>query len=136
MRDLPGSPAAFERAAGLAGPDATVQAARELARGTHARTRLIRTANPELEVVVREFPAGDESARREALVLAALDACEAACGAALPGRLWSDLRAVARSRKTVETWVPNYRDLGRGDLTARQLRDRHAPWTAHLLAGL
>jgi aminoglycoside phosphotransferase (APT) family kinase protein len=73
MRDLPGSPAAFGQAAGLAGPDATVQAVRELAGGTHARTWLVRTANPELEVVIREFPAGDGSARREARVLAALD---------------------------------------------------------------
>jgi hypothetical protein len=56
MRDLPRSPAAVERAAALAGPDATVQAVRALAGGTHARTWLIRTANPELEVVVREFP--------------------------------------------------------------------------------
>ena len=293
MRDLPGSPAAFERAAGLAGPAATVQAVRELAGGTYARTWLVRTANPELEVVIREFPAGDGSARREALVLAALDgldglaprllasdpgggdcggswvvisrlpgtvditpgrpsawagqlgtalarihatslhrlaglprvldrpsgsfadlsgpaagpvaasrelaasapamlthddfwsgnvvwrggvltgvvdwsggavgpagfdvgwcrldlyllydeavagtfldAYEAARGAALPGRLLSDLWAVARSDKIVETWVPNYRDLGRGDLTARQLRDRHTAWTQHLLTSL
>ena len=293
MRDLPGSPAAFERAAGLAGPAATVQAVRELAGGTHARTWLVRTANPELEVVIREFPAGDGSARREARVLAALDrldglaprllasdpgsgdcggswvvisrlpgtaditpgqpsawagqlgtalarihatsphrlaglervldrpsesfaglsgpaagrlaasrellasapavlthddfwsgnvvwaggvltgvvdwsggavgpagfdvgwcrldlyllydehiagifldAYEAARGAALPGRLLSDLWAAARSEKIVETWVPNYRDLGRGDLTARQLRDRHTAWTEHLLSSL
>jgi len=291
MRDLPGPPAAFERAAGLAGPDATVQAVRELAGGTHARTWLVRTANPELEVVIREFPAGDESARREALVLTALDgldglaprllggdpgrgdgggswvvisrlpgaaditpgqpsawagqlgtalarihatslhrlaglqrvldppsgsfadlsgpaagpvaaskellagapavlthydfwsgnvvwadgvlsgvvdwtggavgpagfdagwcrldlyllyderiadifldAYEAARGTALPGRLLSDLWAVARSEKIVETWVPNYSDLGRGDLTARRLRDRHTAWTKHLLS--
>jgi aminoglycoside phosphotransferase (APT) family kinase protein len=291
MRDLPGPPAALGRAAGLAGPDATVQAVRELAGGTHARTWLVRTANPELEVVIREFPAGDGSASGEARVLAALDgldglaprllACdpgrgdgggswvmisrlpgsaditpgqpsswagqlgaalarihatsprrltglprvlgrpsgssadlsgpaagpvvasrellagaptvlthhdywsgnvvwadgvltgvvdwsggavgpagydvgwcrldlyllyderiagifldayEAACGAALPGRLLSDLWAVARSEKTVETWVPNYRDLGRGDLTARRLRDRHTAWTEHLLS--
>jgi Phosphotransferase enzyme family len=65
-----------------------------------------------------------------------LDAYEAARGAALPGRLQSDLWAVARSHKTVETWVPNYRDLGRGDLTARRLRDRHTAWTEHLLSSL
>ena len=34
----------------------------------------------------------------------------------------------------VETWVPNYRDLGRTDLTATELRNRHASWTEHLLA--
>jgi aminoglycoside phosphotransferase (APT) family kinase protein len=291
MCDLPRSPAAVEQAAGLAGPDATVRAVRELAGGTHARTWLVRTANPELEVVIREFPPGDESAGREARVLAALDGLddlaprllasgpgggtsggswvvisrlpgtaditparpsawagqlgtalarihatplhrlasldhaldrpggsladfsgpaagpvaasrerlarapavlthydfwsgnvvwrggvltgvvdwsggalgpagfdvgwcrldlyllydeavadifldsyEAACGAALPDRLLWDLCAIARSHRTVETWVPNYRDLGRGDLTAQRLRSRHTAWTEHLLA--
>jgi hypothetical protein len=73
MRDLPRSAAAVERAAGLAGRDAMVQAVRVLARGTHAATFLIKTANPELEVILREFPPGDDTAGREALVLAALD---------------------------------------------------------------
>ena len=63
-----------------------------------------------------------------------LDAYEAARGAAPPGRLLSDLWAVARSEQIVETWVPNYSDLGRGDLTARRLRDRHTAWTKHLLS--
>lgn len=45
--------------------------------------------------------------------------------------LW-DLWAVARSGH-VETWVPNYRDLGRPDLTARVLRRRHAQWTERSL---
>jgi len=143
MRDLPGYPAAFERAAGLAGPDATVQAVRELAGGTHARTWLVRTANPELEVVIREFPAGWRGGVLTGVVdwsggavgpagfdvgwcrldlyllyderIAGIfpDTYEAARGAALPGRLLSDLWAVARSEQTVETWVPDYRDLGR-----------------------
>jgi hypothetical protein len=34
----------------------------------------------------------------------------------------------------VETWVPNYRDLGRTDLTAAQLRSRHTEWANYLLA--
>jgi aminoglycoside phosphotransferase (APT) family kinase protein len=41
--------------------------------------------------------------------------------------LW-DLWALARSDH-VETWVPNYGDLGRRDLTARVLRRRHGEWT-------
>jgi aminoglycoside phosphotransferase (APT) family kinase protein len=32
------------------------------------------------------------------------------------------------------TWVPNYHDLGRTDLTATELRNRHTSWTEHLLA--
>ena len=291
MCDLPRSPAAVEQAARLAGPDATVRAVRALAGGTHARTWLVQTADPELEVVIREFPPGDESAGHEARVLATLDgldglaprllasgpgggtsggswvvisrlpgtaditpgqpsawarqlgtalarihatplhrlasldraldrpgesladlggpaagpvaasrellasapavlthydfwsgnvvwrggvltgvvdwsggalgpagidvgwcrldlyllyddaiagifldAYETASGAALPHRLLWDLCAIARSQQTVETWVPNYRDLGRGDLTARRLRSRHTAWTEHLLS--
>jgi aminoglycoside phosphotransferase (APT) family kinase protein len=287
---MPGSPAAVERAARLAGPDATVQAMQVLAGGTHARTWLIRTANPELEVVLREFPPGDQTARYEARVLAALggldglaprvlasglgvrasegswvvisrlpgtaditpvqpsawagqlgaalarihatslhrltgfesvldrsggsfadisgpaaspvaasreflasapavlthydfwsgnvlwqdgvltgvvdwsggalgpagfdvgwcrldlyllyderiadvflDSYEAASGSAIPDRLRWDLWAIARSHENVETWVPNYRDLGRADLTAEELRNRHTAWTEHLL---
>ena len=73
MCDLPRSPAAVEQAARLAGPDATVRAVRALAGGTHARTWLVQTADPELEFVIREFPPGDESAGHEARVLATLD---------------------------------------------------------------
>ena len=42
--------------------------------------------------------------------------------------LW-DLWAVARSDRIVDTWTPNYLDLGRSDLTARTLRRRHREWT-------
>jgi aminoglycoside phosphotransferase (APT) family kinase protein len=293
MRDLPGSGAAVQRATELAGPDAEVTAVRALAGGTHARTWLIQLAHPELEVVLREFPAGDDTARHEAVVLTDLDGLDGlaprllASGAGqpppvgswvlisrLPGRaditpdqpaawagqlgralarihatplrgltgfqrvldrtegsraalrgsaasvvaarwdslagppgvlthydFWSgnvvwrgdvltgvvdwsgaaigprsydvgwcrldlyllydeliadtfldayeaasesapvdrllcDLWAVARSHHTVETWVPNYRDLGRADLTASQLRRRHTAWTQHLLGQL
>jgi aminoglycoside phosphotransferase (APT) family kinase protein len=290
MRDLPGSGAAVQRALELAGPGATVTAVCALAGGTHARTWLIQLAHPELEVVLREFPAGDDTARQEAAVLTGLDGLDGlaprllASGAdqtsavgswalisRLPGRaditpdqpaawaeqlgralarihatplgaltgfqrvldrpegslaglrgpgasvvaarwelladapgvlthydFWSgnvvwtaglltgvvdwpgaaigprsydvgwcrldlyllygepladqfldsyeaasgsgpldrllcDLWALARSQRTVETWVPNYRDLGRPDLTASQLRSRHTAWTEQLL---
>jgi aminoglycoside phosphotransferase (APT) family kinase protein len=63
-----------------------------------------------------------------------LDSYQAASESALPDRPLWDLWAVARSDQIVETWVPNYRDLGRGDLTARKLRDRHTAWTERLLA--
>lgn len=47
--------------------------------------------------------------------------------------LW-DLWTLARSHGSVETWVPNYRDLGRHDLTAAELRRRHTAWTRELLS--
>jgi hypothetical protein len=31
------------------------------------------------------------------------------------------------------SWVPNYRDLGRTDLTAAELRRRHTVWTHQLV---
>jgi aminoglycoside phosphotransferase (APT) family kinase protein len=73
MPDMPSSAEAVQRAVRLAGPDAMVRAVRALPGGTHARTFLIQTANPELEVILREFPPGDEAARHETQVLAALD---------------------------------------------------------------
>jgi Ser/Thr protein kinase RdoA (MazF antagonist) len=48
--------------------------------------------------------------------------------------LW-DLWAVARSHSTVEDWVGNYRDLGRADLTAAELRRRHEAWTGYVMGG-
>jgi aminoglycoside phosphotransferase (APT) family kinase protein len=291
MGDLPWPATAIGRAAELAGPAASVAAVRVLAGGTHARTCLIRTANPQLEMVVRQFPPGDDAASREAEVLAALggldglaprllasapddgspegswvlisrlpgtaditparpsaaaaqlgrvlarihatsphrcaglhgvldrpggsaaamsgpaagavaarwdllagapgvlthhdfwsgnvvwdegiltgvvdwtgagtgprgfdvgwcrldlyllhgehaagtflDSYQAASGSGLASRLLADLWAVARSHDQVETWVPNYRDLGRADLTASELRRRHTAWTEQLLA--
>ncbi len=58
---------------------------------------------------------------------------QAASGSALLDPLVWDLWAAARSHEMVETWVPNYRDLGRSDLTAGELRKRHTAWTNHLL---
>lgn len=73
MRDLPRSSAAIDRAAALAGPDATVRGMLALAGGTHARTYLIQTADPEREFVLRQFAPGEDAARREMRVLAALE---------------------------------------------------------------
>ena len=292
MVDLPPSSAAAERAAGLAGPDAAVLEIRALAGGTHARTYLIRTANPEHEFILREFPPGDDAPSNESRVLSVLGglgglaprllasgAGDGPCRGAwtlisrLPGTaditpglpaawagqlggtlarihaipvqrlgefqkvserpggslaaingpaagpvraswealasapavlthydfwsgntLWEggiltgvvdwsggalgprgfdvgwcrldlyllygehiaasfldsyesassalrdllywDLWAVARSHETVESWVPNYRELGRVNLTAPELRKRHTAWTQHLIRAL
>ena len=62
-----------------------------------------------------------------------LAAYRAAATTALPDAALHDLWAVARSHDGVEGWVPNYGDLGRGDLTAAQLRRRHAAWTRRLV---
>jgi aminoglycoside phosphotransferase (APT) family kinase protein len=69
----PVSSAALEQAARLAGPHAQIKAVQALLGGTHAQTSLIRTAHPELQVVLREFPPGDDAASHETRVLRALD---------------------------------------------------------------
>ena len=287
MSHRPLPPAAVDRAAALAGPNASVRATLALAGGTHARTCLIQTANPEREFVLREFPRGDRAVGDEMRVLGALDGLgglaprllaadpggpaeepwilisrlpgladiapadpagfasqlgealarihatdsdrlagfprvsdrpgesradlhgpaaglvsarwesltteptvlthydfwsgntvwqdgtltgvvdwsgaalgprgfdlgwcrldlyllfgrhiadrflesyRAATGVACPDPLLADLWAAARSHTSVESWVPNYRDLGRSDLTARVLLERHSAWTRH-----
>jgi Phosphotransferase enzyme family len=120
MRDLPRSSAAIEQAAALAGPNAAVRGMLALAGGTHARTYLIQTADPEREFILRQFAPGDDAARREMRVLAALDGL-----GGLTPRLLAGHRDGPR--------VPNYHDLGRADLTARVLRKRHTEWTRQLL---
>lgn len=58
-----------------------------------------------------------------------LDAYESAAKRPVANvELW-DLFTLCRADQTVETWVPNYRDLGRADLTADVLRARHTSWT-------
>lgn len=69
----------------------------------------------------------------EGIADAFLESYRAASTAASPDPLLCDLWAAARSHQIVESWVPNYRDLGRADLTARVLRRRHTTWTQHLI---
>jgi aminoglycoside phosphotransferase (APT) family kinase protein len=58
---------------------------------------------------------------------------EAAFGEVLTDPAMWDLWAVARSDHAVDTWVRNYGDLGRVDLTAAALRNRHREWTYNSL---
>ncbi|WP_127508903.1 hypothetical protein [Actinoplanes solisilvae] len=61
-------------------------------------------------------------------------AYEQAAAAAVPTVALWDLFALEHSYRTVETWLPNYHDLGRTDLTTADLRDRHTRWTQECLA--
>jgi aminoglycoside phosphotransferase (APT) family kinase protein len=110
MWDVPAG--ALEQAARLAGPGATVRGVRALAGGTGARTSLIQTANPQLEVVLREFPPGDDAAGREARALRALDGL----GGLAPRLLASDVADRAASG----SWLLISRLPGSADITPRQ----------------
>ncbi|GAA2741805.1 phosphotransferase family protein [Kitasatospora cinereorecta] len=46
--------------------------------------------------------------------------------------LW-DVFALTNAYHRVESWLPNYHELGRADLTAVELRRRHTSWTAATL---
>lgn len=63
-----------------------------------------------------------------------LAAYEETAGQAVPAMALWDLFALTNSHHSVETWLPNYHDLGRTDLTAAELRRRHAAWTDDRLA--
>jgi aminoglycoside phosphotransferase (APT) family kinase protein len=62
-----------------------------------------------------------------------LDAYEGATGRPLADLPLWDGWALARSHRGVTSWVPNYAPLGRADLNERELRRRHAQWTARRL---
>ncbi|MFI0940618.1 phosphotransferase family protein [Streptomyces sp. NPDC021020] len=63
-----------------------------------------------------------------------LTAYERASGETVPDMPLWDLFALANSHASVETWLPNYHDLARTDLTSADLRDRHTAWTHSCLA--
>lgn len=58
-----------------------------------------------------------------------LTAYEQAAGEPVPEMALWDLFALTNSHHTVESWLPNYHDLGRTDLTTTNLRERHTTWT-------
>jgi aminoglycoside phosphotransferase (APT) family kinase protein len=71
--ELSPSPGALEEVQRLAGASAVIRSVVRLEGGQHADTWKVDTANPELTVVVRQFPAGDSAGAREQQVLHALD---------------------------------------------------------------
>lgn len=114
------SPATLARVAQVAGPRATVENVRPLAGGMHASTHLIRTGNPRREMVLRQFPAGDDAAERETRVLTALDGLDGLVPRLLASDVdgtWAGCPSVLISR------LP-----GRAHITPRDPRD----WAARL----
>ena len=63
---------AIVRAAQVAGPVAAVVEVRRLLGGTHANTHLVRTTAPGMELVIRDYCAGDVASERERWVLSCL----------------------------------------------------------------
>lgn len=63
-----------------------------------------------------------------------LTAYERAAAEPVPELALWDLFALTNSHRAVESWLPNYHDLGRTDLSTSELRARHTAWTEHSLA--
>jgi aminoglycoside phosphotransferase (APT) family kinase protein len=104
---------ALARAAAVAGPSAVVESVRRLEGGIHAETHLIRLSNPELDVVLREFPVGDAAADDEARVLRELHGLDGLDG--LIPRLLASEGDPAEARP----WVLISRVHGNTDITPR-----------------
>jgi aminoglycoside phosphotransferase (APT) family kinase protein len=135
--DVSPSLGALEKAAEIAGPLATVDTVRPLPGGTHARTYLIQTENPALDMVLREFPVGDEAGSREVRVLRALHGLDGLAPRLLASDLdggWSTHPSVLISR------LAGHADITPNDSTewatqlGRALARVHATPTNHLAA--
>jgi aminoglycoside phosphotransferase (APT) family kinase protein len=105
------APSALARAVEVAGPFAVVESVRRLNGGTHADTHLVRLSNPDLEVVLREFPIGDSAAGNEADVLRALNGLDGLT----PRLLDSEVDAA----QFVRPWVLISRLPGHAEITPR-----------------
>jgi aminoglycoside phosphotransferase (APT) family kinase protein len=121
------APSALARAVAAAGPSAVVVSVQELLGGTHADTHLLRLSNPDLDVVLREFPIGDADAENEVHVLQALDGLDGL----VPRVLDSEVDAT----RTTRPWVLISRLPGRAEITAQEPEAR-ARQLGHVLARL
>jgi aminoglycoside phosphotransferase (APT) family kinase protein len=78
-----------------------------------------------LDLVLLHGPATAEAFTR---------AYEEEAGGPVPDLALWDVFSLTSSYRSVETWLPNYHDLGRTDLTVDDLRERHTSWTRNRLA--
>ena len=114
------SAGALEEVRRLAGSSAVILNVARLDGGQHADTWRVDTGNPAFRAVVRQFPIADSAARREQLVLRALDGlggmAPVALGADLSGR-WSE------HPTTLISWLDGEADITPSDpqMWAREL---------------
>jgi aminoglycoside phosphotransferase (APT) family kinase protein len=96
----------------LAGPSATIERVLSLRGGQHAATWRVDTASPVRTMVVRQFPAGDPAAAREAQSLQMLDRLGGLAPALLASDLtgrWSDCPT------TLISWLDGEADITPSD---------------------
>jgi hypothetical protein len=96
----------------LAGPSAAIERLLSLKGGQHAATWRVDTASPARTMVVRQFPAGDSAAAREAQVLQMLDRL----GGLAPALLASDLTGRwSECPTTIISWLEGEADITPSD---------------------
>jgi aminoglycoside phosphotransferase (APT) family kinase protein len=119
--------AALEEVRRLAGASASIESVSRLEGGQHADTWKVQTTNPELAVVVRQFPPGDAAGAREQEVLRVLEGL----GGLAPVLLGSDLDGRwSRSPTLLVSWLD-----GQADITPSE-PERWAAQLAHALAAV
>jgi Ser/Thr protein kinase RdoA (MazF antagonist) len=106
------SAGALEEVRRLAGSSAAIRSVTRLEGGQHADTWRIDTANPELTVVVRQFPARDPAGAHEQRVLRTLDGL----GGLAPVLLGSDLDGRwSEYPTTLISWLDGQADITPSD---------------------
>lgn len=103
---------ALEEVRRLAGSSAAIRSVTRLEGGQHADTWRVDTANPELTVVVRRFPAGDPAGVHEQRVLRTLDGLGGLAPVLLgsdPDGRWSEYPT------TLISWLDGHADITPSD---------------------
>src|SRR4051812_44128409 len=102
------SAGALEEVRRLAGSSAAIRSVVRLAGGQHADTWRVDTVNPDLTVVVRQFPPGDSAAAREQQALRRLDGL----GGLAPEPLGGDLDGRwSQSPTSLISWLDGQADI-------------------------
>ena len=130
--ELSPSAGALEEVLRLAGSSAAIQSVIRLEGGQHADTWRVDTANPELTVVVRQFPVADSAGALEQRVLRTLDGLGGLAPVLLGGDLdgrWSEYPT------TLISWLDGQADITPSDPEKWAIQLGHALATAHAMPG-
>jgi len=130
--ELSPSAGALEEVRSLAGSSAAIESVIRLEGGQHADTWKVETANPELTVVVRQFPTADPAGAHEQLVLRTLDGL----GGLAPVLLGGDLHGRwSTYPTTLLSWLDGQADITPSDPEKWAIQLGHALATVHALQG-
>jgi aminoglycoside phosphotransferase (APT) family kinase protein len=130
--ELSPSAGALEEVRRLAGSSAAIQSVIRLEGGQHADTWRVDTANPELTVVVRQFPTADSAGAHEQRVLRTLDGL----GGLAPVLLGGDLDGRWSGYPTsLLSWLDGQADITPSDPEKWAIQLGHALATVHAIPG-